>query len=87
MEILDKDFVECSDARDVKYLIVGGYALAAHGHPRATKHLDVWALSARKTLSASSKPSQTSGWTRSALALRTFRTGHRHPTWIPTGSH
>ena len=47
MEILDKDFVEfieCCDARDVKYLIVGGYALAAHGHPRATKDLDVWVL-------------------------------------------
>jgi len=47
MEILDKDFVEfieCCDARDVKFLIVGGYALAAHGHPRATKDLDVWIL-------------------------------------------
>jgi hypothetical protein len=23
-------------------LIVGGYAVAAHGHPRFTKDLDVW---------------------------------------------
>jgi hypothetical protein len=47
MEILTKDFVEfieCCVARDVKFLIVGGYALAAHGHPRATKDLDVWIL-------------------------------------------
>ncbi len=47
MEILDKDFVEfieCCVARDVKFLIVGGYALAAHGHPRATKDLYVWLL-------------------------------------------
>ena len=47
MEILSKDFVEfieCCVARDVKFLIVGGYALAAHGHPRATKDLDVWIL-------------------------------------------
>lgn len=47
MDILDKDFVEfieCCVARDVKFLIVGGYALAAHGHPRATKDLDVWIL-------------------------------------------
>jgi len=47
MEILDKDFVEfieCCAGRDVRFLIVGGYALAAHGHPRATKDLDVWIL-------------------------------------------
>lgn len=47
MEILTKDFVEfieCCVAREVRFLIVGGYALAAHGHPRATKDLDVWIL-------------------------------------------
>lgn len=27
---------------DVRFLIIGGYALAAHGHPRYTKDLDVW---------------------------------------------
>jgi hypothetical protein len=26
----------------VKYLIVGGYAVAFHGHPRATGDLDIW---------------------------------------------
>ncbi len=47
MQILSKDFVEfieCCVARDVKFLIVGGYALAAHGYPRATKDLDVWVM-------------------------------------------
>ncbi len=47
MEILTKDFVEfieCCVARDAKFLVVGGYALAAHGHPRATKDLDVWIM-------------------------------------------
>jgi len=47
VEILTKDFVEfieCCVAREVKFLVVGGYALAAHGHPRATKDLDVWIL-------------------------------------------
>ena len=47
MEIFTKDFVEfikCCAAREVKFLIVGGYALAAHGHPRATKDLDIWIL-------------------------------------------
>ena len=43
MEILTKDFVEfieCCAAREVEFLVVGGYALAAHGHPRATKNLE-----------------------------------------------
>lgn len=42
---LDRDFSEfiaCFAARDVEFLIVGGYAVAAHGHPRYTKDLDVW---------------------------------------------
>jgi hypothetical protein len=42
---LDPDFNEfiasCA-AHDVRFLIVGGYAVAAHGHPRFTKDLDVW---------------------------------------------
>lgn len=37
-----KEFIECCVARDVRFLIVGGYAVAAHGHPRFTKDLDVW---------------------------------------------
>ena len=37
-------FIECCAAHEVKFLIVGGYALAAHGHRRATKHLDVCVL-------------------------------------------
>jgi len=26
----------------VRYLVVGGYAVAFHGYPRYTKDLDVW---------------------------------------------
>lgn len=37
-----QEFVELFVAHDVEFLIVGGYALAAHGHPRYTKVLDVW---------------------------------------------
>ena len=37
-----KEFVESLASSDVRFLIVGGYALAAHGHPRYTKDLDVW---------------------------------------------
>jgi len=37
-----KEFVELLNANNVKYLVVGGYAVALHGHPRYTKDLDVW---------------------------------------------
>ena len=42
---LDKDFnefVELFVANDVRFLVVGGYALAAHGYPRATDDFDAW---------------------------------------------
>ena len=37
-----KEFVESLNANDVRYLIVGGYAVALHGYPRLTKDLDIW---------------------------------------------
>jgi hypothetical protein len=42
---LSRDFhelLECFAAHEVRYLIIGGWALAAHGVPRMTKDLDVW---------------------------------------------
>ena len=37
-----KEFIGLLNAGRVDYLIVGGYALAAHGHPRYTGDLDIW---------------------------------------------
>lgn len=37
-----REFIESLNSNEVKYLIVGGYAIAFHGHPRYTKDLDVW---------------------------------------------
>jgi hypothetical protein len=37
-----KEFVELLNRYKVEYLIVGGYAVIAHGHPRFTGDLDVW---------------------------------------------
>ena len=42
---MNQDFVDLLRAfigREVRFLIVGAYALAAHGRPRATGDLDVW---------------------------------------------
>lgn len=35
-----KEFAESFSARGVEYLVVGGYALAAHGRPRYTGDID-----------------------------------------------
>jgi hypothetical protein len=37
-----KEFIASLNANKVRYLVVGGYAVAFHGHPRYTKDLDVW---------------------------------------------
>lgn len=37
-----REFIESLNANGVRYLVVGGCAVAAHGHPRYTKDLDVW---------------------------------------------
>jgi hypothetical protein len=42
---MNQDFVDvlrAFSAADVRFLIVGAYALALHGRPRATGDLDVW---------------------------------------------
>jgi hypothetical protein len=42
---MNDDFLDLlsalSDA-NARFLVVGGYAVGVHGHPRATKDLDVW---------------------------------------------
>lgn len=37
-----RDFLEALEGRQVKFIVAGAFALAAHGHPRYTKDLDVW---------------------------------------------
>ncbi len=36
------EFIESLNSHSVRYLVVGGYAVAFHGYPRYTKDLDVW---------------------------------------------
>jgi len=37
-----KEFIASLNDNGVRYLVVGGYAVALHGHPRYTKNLDIW---------------------------------------------
>ena len=51
-----KEFAQLLNSNQVDYLVVGGYALAAYGHPRYTGDLDFWigtdAENAERVLSA-----------------------------------
>ena len=43
--VLNQDFrkfIQSLNDNGVRYLVIGGYAVAFHGHPRYTKDMDVW---------------------------------------------
>ncbi len=35
------DFIELCNKHNIKYLVIGGYAVSVHGYPRSTKDIDV----------------------------------------------
>ena len=37
-----KDFLRLLNSHEVRYILVGGYAVGYHGYPRPTADLDVW---------------------------------------------
>jgi predicted nucleotidyltransferase len=37
-----REFVQSLNDNEVRYLVIGGYAVALHGHPRYTKDIDIW---------------------------------------------
>lgn len=37
-----REFLQLLNAHSVRYLVVGGYAVAFHGYPRNTKDIDIW---------------------------------------------
>ena len=39
-----KEMLQYLAEEQVKFLLVGAYALAAHGYPRATMDIDIWVM-------------------------------------------
>ena len=37
-----RDFIELLNKYSVAYMVVGGYAVMAHGQPRFTEDFDIW---------------------------------------------
>jgi len=46
-----KEFIQSLNDNDVRYLVVGGYAVALHGYPRYTKDIDIWIDSSQENAS------------------------------------
>lgn len=72
-----KEFAELLHSNRVEYLICGGYALAAYGHPRYTGDLDFWvgtdALNAQRLLLALGQ----FGFGQLGLTLQDFTTANQ----------
>ena len=37
-----KEFLKLLNSNNIKYLLIGGYAVGYHGYPRATVAMDIW---------------------------------------------
>ena len=60
------EFVESFHAREVRFLIVGGHAVAAHGHVRSTGDIDLWVERAPENAERIVQAVEDSGWESSA---------------------
>ena len=72
---LSRDFrelFECLSSREVRYLVVGGYAVAFHGHPRYTKDIDVWVEPTRANAERLMKALEDFGFGSSTLTVEDF---------------
>ena len=51
-----KELLQLLNSKKIEYLVIGGYAVAFHGYPRATGDMDIWVAiskeNARKTVEA-----------------------------------
>ncbi len=47
-----KDMLRALSEEKVKFLLVGAYAMAAHGYPRATLDTDIWVMPSRENADA-----------------------------------
>ncbi len=52
-----KEFFQLLNKNNVRYLVIGGFAVALHGYPRYTKDVGIWLLLKRENLKKSFKRS------------------------------
>ena len=67
-----KEFIESLNGNDVKYLVIGGFAVAFHGHPRYTKDLDIWVNSTNSNVKKLLRALNDFGFESLGLTLEDF---------------
>ncbi len=67
-----KEFVQSLNENRVRYLVIGGYAVALHGHPRYTKDLDVWVESSPENAARVVKALEQFGFASLGLTAEDF---------------
>jgi hypothetical protein len=72
-----KEFLQLLHSENVEYLLVGGYAVGYHGHPRATGDIDIWinptAANAERVASALRQ----FGFSAATIEARMFEQPHK----------
>lgn len=43
-----RDFIQCLNDVQAKYILVGGYSVILHGYPRTTGDMDIWVEQSRE---------------------------------------
>jgi hypothetical protein len=67
-----KEFVELLNSHEVDYLIIGGYALAYHGHPRYTGDIDLLVLPTAENAEKIMRALDEFGFTSAGLSAADF---------------
>jgi hypothetical protein len=68
------DLLSAFNAAEVRYMVVGAYAVGVHGHPRATKDLDIWIQASTDNASRVMNALRTFGAPVGDLETRDFET-------------
>ncbi len=67
-----KEFLRLLNSSGTEYLIVGGYALAYHGRPRATGDIDIWIANKPANVDRVIKALRGFGFSQSSLSPEIF---------------
>jgi len=70
-----RDFIHALNNNHVEYVLVGSFALAYHGHPRATGDMDVWIRPTKQNASAVLKAVNDFGFEKVNVTEEDFLSG------------
>lgn len=68
-----REMLQCLAAEHVRFLIVGAYAMAVHGYPRATMDIDLWVLPSPENGAALLKALRRFGAPLDAVSIADFQ--------------